>query len=70
MLPMVSLFSYYLVVVTNILAQNVDARQYHQHDRKMFDSFMNVDDDLSLWIDEQQVKIFSGKVQHLFKKWA
>lgn len=68
MLPMVSLVSYYLVLVTIFFAQNVELRQYHQHDRKMFDSFMNFDDDLSLWIDEQQVKIFSGKTQQHLRK--
>lgn len=50
-----------LVVITSILTSNIESRQYHQYDRKIFDPFPDPEEDLSLWIDEQQVKIFSGR---------
>lgn len=49
-----------LWITSIILASNVIARQNQQHGRK-YASYPDYDNDLSLWIDEEQVKIFSGK---------
>lgn len=59
---------YYLIFITTILITNVQSRQHHQHSRKYSPYADSECDDLSLWIDEQQVKRFSGKFRLLFTK--
>lgn len=54
------MISIYLVIAAIFLVSDVLARQNHQHARK-YSSFPDYDDDLYLWIDEEQVKLFSGK---------
>lgn len=54
------MISIYLIVATIFLVSNVLARQNHQHARK-YSSYPDYDNDLSLWINEAQVKRFSGK---------
>lgn len=54
------MISIYLIIGSLFLASNVIARQNHQHGRK-YSPYPDYDNDLSLWIDEAQVKIFSGK---------
>lgn len=58
------MISIYLIIDAIFLASNVIARQNHQHGRK-YSSYSDFDNDLSLWIDEEQVKIFSGKLENL-----
>lgn len=58
---MVSGAALWLILIIAIFVPIGQSRQYHQHDRKIYDPFLDANDDLSLWIDEQQVKIFSGK---------
>lgn len=53
---------YYLMFTLTILTSSVVMRQHRPHQKY---SFSDYDNDLSLWIDEQQVKRFSGK----FKYW-
>lgn len=50
-----------LLLAMVFLASNVLARQNHQHARK-YSTYPDYDNDLSLWIDEPQVKSFSGKL--------
>lgn len=54
------MISVYLLLGMIFLALNVLARQNHQHARK-YSTYPDYDNDLSLWIDEPQVKSFSGK---------
>lgn len=56
------MISIYLITCAIFLASNVIARQNNQHSRK-YSSYPDYDNDLSLWIDEEQVKIFSGKLK-------
>lgn len=60
---MVSAAAVYLISIMGIFTPICQSRQYHQHDRKLYDTFLDANDDLSLWIDEQQVKIFSGMIR-------
>lgn len=55
------MISIYLITCAIFLTSNVIARQNRQHNRK-YPSYPDYDADLSLWIDEEQVKIFSGKL--------
>lgn len=54
------MISIYLIIGSLFLASNVIARQNNQHARK-YSPYPDYDNDLSLWIDEAQVRIFSGK---------
>lgn len=56
------MISIYLIICAIFLASNVIARQNQQRGRK-YSSYPDHDNDLSLWIDEEQVKILSGKLQ-------
>lgn len=55
------MISIHLIVASIFLVSNVLARQNHQHARK-YSSYPDYDNDLSLWINEAQVKRFSGKL--------
>lgn len=55
------MISIYLIVGAIFLVSNVLARQNHQHARK-YSTYPDYDNDLSLWINEAQVKRFSGKM--------
>lgn len=51
---------FYLIALSTILISDVCTRQHRQHHQKY--SNPEYDNDLSLWIDEQQVKRFSGTI--------
>lgn len=57
------MISIYLIVGAIFLVSNVLARQNHQHARK-YSTYPDYDNDLSLWINEAQVKRFSGKTKN------
>lgn len=57
------MISIYLIVGAIFLVSNVLARQNHQHARK-YSTYPDYDNDLSLWINEAQVKRFSGKMKN------